>query len=406
MSVCLTKSEIIAGSVDGTVRTFDIQIGRELVDDLKQPANCVSLSNDTNCILASCLDSTLRLLDRSSGELLQEYKGHTCKSFKMDCCLTNFDAHVTSGSEDGFIYFWDLADASVVSKFRAHASVVTSVSYHPKDSCMITSSVDGVDIGVFLDISSQLSQFPEDFFQHVYVMAEDERIRKNWLALLKKIAELPKVISIQIITLSEDGFNAAFSYFINSERFTHLTFNSVIILTFSAAIIACQPASDDSSETSGGKYMLGFILTLAASATYSLNLSLVELTFHKIIKCRALSAVLNMQIYTALVSTVGAIIGLFASGEWRELKKDMEGFNQGRLSYVMTLVWTSICWQVTNVGLVGLIFEVSSLFSNVISSLAVPIAPVFAVILFHDTINGIKVMSLLCPLLQYSIVFD
>lgn len=28
MSVCLTKSEIIAGSVDGTVRTFDIRIGR------------------------------------------------------------------------------------------------------------------------------------------------------------------------------------------------------------------------------------------------------------------------------------------------------------------------------------------------------------------------------------------
>lgn len=26
MSVCLTKSEIIAGSVDGTVRTFDIRI--------------------------------------------------------------------------------------------------------------------------------------------------------------------------------------------------------------------------------------------------------------------------------------------------------------------------------------------------------------------------------------------
>jgi mitogen-activated protein kinase organizer 1 len=28
MSVCLTKSEIIAGSVDGTVRTFDLRIGR------------------------------------------------------------------------------------------------------------------------------------------------------------------------------------------------------------------------------------------------------------------------------------------------------------------------------------------------------------------------------------------
>nr|POE55717.1 wd repeat domain-containing protein 83 [Quercus suber] len=143
MSVCLTKSEIIGGSVDGTVRTFDIRIGREISDNLGQPVNCISMSNDGNCILASCLDSTLRLLDRTSGELLQEYKGHTCKSYKLDCCLTNTDAHVTGGSEDGFIYFWDLVDASVVSSFRAHSSVVTSVSYHPKDSCMITASVDG-----------------------------------------------------------------------------------------------------------------------------------------------------------------------------------------------------------------------------------------------------------------------
>ncbi|CAM8884004.1 unnamed protein product [Rhodiola kirilowii] len=123
MSCCLTKTEIIAGSVDGTVRTFDIRMGRELSDSLGQPVNCIALSNDGNCILASCLDSTLRLIDRTTGELLQEYKGHKCKSYKLDCCLTNTDAHITGGSEDGFIYFWDLVDAKVVSSFRAHASV-------------------------------------------------------------------------------------------------------------------------------------------------------------------------------------------------------------------------------------------------------------------------------------------
>lgn len=74
------------------------------------------------------------------------------------------------GSEDGMVYFWDLVDAKVVSKFRAHDLVVnyhtlffsfvfnflsivmivisiviqvTSVSYHPKEDCMLTSSVDG-----------------------------------------------------------------------------------------------------------------------------------------------------------------------------------------------------------------------------------------------------------------------
>jgi hypothetical protein len=31
MSVCLTKTEIIGGSVDGTVRTFDMRIGRYVI---------------------------------------------------------------------------------------------------------------------------------------------------------------------------------------------------------------------------------------------------------------------------------------------------------------------------------------------------------------------------------------
>ncbi|KAI5400797.1 hypothetical protein KIW84_065600 [Lathyrus oleraceus] len=115
----------------------------EISDSFGQSVNCISKSNDGNCILAGCLDSTVRLLDRTTGELLQEYRGHTIQSYKLDCCLTNTDAHVTGGSVDGFVYFWDLVDASVVSKFRAHASVVTSVSYHPKENCMITSSVDG-----------------------------------------------------------------------------------------------------------------------------------------------------------------------------------------------------------------------------------------------------------------------
>ncbi|GJY97596.1 WD repeat domain-containing protein 83 [Tanacetum coccineum] len=43
----------------------------------------------------------------------------------MDCCLTNSDAHVVGGSEDGYLFIWDLVDASVVSKFRAHSSVVS-----------------------------------------------------------------------------------------------------------------------------------------------------------------------------------------------------------------------------------------------------------------------------------------
>jgi mitogen-activated protein kinase organizer 1 len=45
----------------------------------------------------------------------------------MDSCLTNSDAHVVSGSEDGNVIFWDLVDASMVASFKAHPSVVMLV---------------------------------------------------------------------------------------------------------------------------------------------------------------------------------------------------------------------------------------------------------------------------------------
>lgn len=46
----------------------------------------------------------------------------------MDCCLTNDDAFVVGGSEDGYVFFWELVDAPVVARFRAHSSVVFFLS--------------------------------------------------------------------------------------------------------------------------------------------------------------------------------------------------------------------------------------------------------------------------------------
>ncbi|PKA53286.1 putative purine permease 11 [Apostasia shenzhenica] len=216
------------------------------------------------------------------------------------------------------------------------------------------------------------------------------------------------VSTYSLVSATQLAFNAVFSYFINKDRFTFLTLNSIIVLSFSTAILAVHSNRDplsSSNEISEGKYTVGFLLALAASAMYSLILSLMELTFQKVIEKQTVKAVLEMQIYTALVSTLGAIVGLFASHEWKGLKEEMEGFRKGKVGYVMVLVWTSVAWQVANVGLVGLIFEVSSLFSNVISTLGIPIVPVFAVIFFHDRMDGIKSISLLLALWGFASYF-
>lgn len=74
---------------------------------------------------------------------------------------------------------------------------------------------------------------------------------------------------------------------------------------------------------------------------------------------------------------------------------EIDGFHLGKVSYKMTLFWTAISWQLFSVGSVGLIFDVSSLFSNAIGALGLPIVPVFAVIFFHDKMDGIKIVAMI-----------
>ncbi|OMP07253.1 hypothetical protein COLO4_07496 [Corchorus olitorius] len=103
---------------------------------------------------------------------------------------------------------------------------------------------------------------------------------------------------------------------------------------------------------------------------------------------------LDMIIYTAVVATLIIVVGLFGSGEGEGLGREMNKFELGKVSYVMVLVWIAVSWQVFSIGSVGLIFEVSALFSNVISTVGLPIVPVLAVICFHDSMSGIKVISM------------
>lgn len=58
--------------VDGCVRVYDIRSRKVIQDEIGRPVTAVVSSNDKNCLLASCLDNTMRLLDKESGEILCE----------------------------------------------------------------------------------------------------------------------------------------------------------------------------------------------------------------------------------------------------------------------------------------------------------------------------------------------
>ncbi|KAL3499826.1 hypothetical protein ACH5RR_038919 [Cinchona calisaya] len=104
---------------------------------------------------------------------------------------------------------------------------------------------------------------------------------------------------------------------------------------------------------------------------------------------------LVLQIFPSLVATCAWVVGLFASGEWKTLESESINYRMGRVSYVMNLFWTAVSWQVSSVGMLGLIFEVSSLFANVISTVSLPAIPILAVIFFHDKMDGMKIIALI-----------
>lgn len=205
------------------------------------------------------------------------------------------------------------------------------------------------------------------------------------------------VSTFSLISASQLAFNALFSFFFNSQKLTPYIVNSLVLLTMSSTLLVFN--TDSSSLLKGvskGKYVFGFICAIANSAGYGLSLSLTQLAFDRVLKSESLfKAVLDMTVYESFVASCVTVVGLFASGEWKTLKTEMDHFELGRLSYLMDLIWTALTWQVYTFGLNGLIVKVSSLFSNIIATFGLPIVPVLAVILFHDTMNGIKVVALL-----------
>ncbi|XP_047970800.1 probable purine permease 11 isoform X1 [Salvia hispanica] len=206
-----------------------------------------------------------------------------------------------------------------------------------------------------------------------------------------------------LICATQLAFNALFAFFINQQKFTARILISVALLSLSALLLATNDGSDGPLRASRGDYILGVVTTLAASALYSLILSLMQLTFEKVQKRETFSVVLDMQVYTSIVATCVTVVGLFASGEWGTIRGEMEGFGSGEASYIMTLVWTAVAWQISSVGVVGLIFVVSSLFSNAISTLSTAVTPIASLVVFHDKMNGPKIAAMLLAFLGFAL---
>ncbi|CAD0100201.1 unnamed protein product [Aureobasidium mustum] len=126
-SVSVSGAEILAGSVDSRVRCYDVRMGVIDQDVLGHPITSVTPTVNNDSYLASTLDSTLRLMDKRDGKLLQAFRHPDFKNenYRLRSTLAAGDSLAISGSEDGHIYIWDLLTGNLSHKLKHSAPVLT-----------------------------------------------------------------------------------------------------------------------------------------------------------------------------------------------------------------------------------------------------------------------------------------
>lgn len=112
--------EIVAGSVDGRVRYYDIRMGRVDTDVLAAPVTSLAAMRGGEAMLVGTLDGRVRLMDRKGGGCLMTYKGHVNAEFRIRSAFGGKEAWVLSGSEveseDGQVVVWNTVSGEVVKR--------------------------------------------------------------------------------------------------------------------------------------------------------------------------------------------------------------------------------------------------------------------------------------------------
>jgi len=64
---------------------------------------------------------------------INEYRGHKCQGYNIDCNFFCNENYVITGSEDSNIYIYDTLSANIVAKYKTHqkcVNLVISIIYY------------------------------------------------------------------------------------------------------------------------------------------------------------------------------------------------------------------------------------------------------------------------------------
>ncbi|KAL7625501.1 hypothetical protein AAE478_004721 [Parahypoxylon ruwenzoriense] len=126
-AVVVRGPEIVSGSVDGRVRSYDVRMGRCFTDVIGPSVTSLCLTKDGKAALVGSLDSKLRLMDRENGGCLKTYSnaGWKNEDLRVQSILGGKEQYVLVGDEmtgtpgqngEGRIWAWDILTGELKAK--------------------------------------------------------------------------------------------------------------------------------------------------------------------------------------------------------------------------------------------------------------------------------------------------
>ncbi|KAF5350323.1 hypothetical protein D9758_012802 [Tetrapyrgos nigripes] len=138
-------TKLASGSVDKTLRLWDVATGTQNTELLKGHTNyvwSVAFSPDGTKLASGSGDKTLRLWDVATGTQIREFlQGHTGIVFSV--AFSPDGTKLASGSVDGTLRLWDVATGTQITEaLQGHTARVYSVAFSPDGTKLASGSVD------------------------------------------------------------------------------------------------------------------------------------------------------------------------------------------------------------------------------------------------------------------------
>jgi WD40 repeat protein len=207
-------SLMVTSGVDSTIKIWNRASG-EMVKEIKQNSGIayMDLSSDGNYVVTGGYDSTVRLWRITDASLIKEFKGHSGTVWAV--AFSNDGKKIASGGNDGLVNIWDVEAGHLLHKLQGHKRIVWSVKFDPGGTKLASSSFDftiklwNVDDGKLVWDNKEHEETVVDIaFSHdgkLLASTSDDKTIKIWNVADQKLVRTMNVAEhVQAVAFSPD----------------------------------------------------------------------------------------------------------------------------------------------------------------------------------------------------------